>query len=68
LAHGANKNKSIEGTKKLKTFLKELVVNFELPRKRKLRWLDQTIDGKAGQGWADFHGCYIVYIWPPKAN
>ena len=64
LAHGSNnKAKSVnENFRELKKFLREFIV------KRKLEWLDQTIDGKKGQGWADFHGCYIVYIWPPKTN
>jgi hypothetical protein len=64
LAHGSNDDtKSVnENTKKLKHFLRDVIVE------REMEWLDQTIDGKAGQGWAEKHGCYIVYIWPKNAN
>lgn len=65
-AHGANKNTNVNKKYKLKDFLREEVE--ELASKGKLQWLDCDVNGKeAGSGWAEYHGCYIVYIWP-KSN
>jgi hypothetical protein len=71
LAHGSNdKTKSTnDETQKLKHGLrKELLDDFYRKNGMKLQWLDQTIDEEPGQGWAEYRGCYIVYIWPHEAN
>lgn len=66
LAHGANSSRSTNNKYKQKDFLKREVE--KLASEGKLQWLDcYPNEEEAGNGWADFHGCYIVYIWP-KSN
>jgi len=62
LPHGANSFKSVNSYNKLKDFVRNEVS--KLAGAGELKWLDCGLNLEAGKGWADFHGCYVIYIWP----